>query len=398
MEAELRRLRTVPVQFTLPSWPVEPLPPGSIKVIFHNVENLREHLACTFADQVFSTADLVLFAETWSDGSDDFNVKQFGFEPLMRIDGDIRRAGCGSLVAVKQELRDQSRPVSRNVIPVGGGRIELCVCTVGRTTVVSVYSSPQANLERLWPDLQAAIHNRPTDSLLVIGDFNINLLLAAGDRSGQRLTEAMRGLGLVPLLRPNDVTTNQSTQIDLAFSNCPDAIARVYESGTSYHKPQFVTDPYACVQYIVNYINKTNRGMSKLLREVVEETRRGNYDYRRRLQMIGNKFINSTEISAQEAAYLLLQLPVSELSRSVKYINTAPPEERVRVIKPREQLEAISRDQDSDEVFETNYLDYYVSPLVPESPHYIPLSSNISGPFSILTDIHFLSRNHFWRW
>lgn len=84
---------------------------------------------------------------------------------------------------------------------------------------------------------------------------------------------------------------------------------------------QFVLDPYACVSYILSYINKANRGMSKLLREVVEDiTTRGNISHREKLKIIASKFLHASEISAQEAVYYLLQMPVSMSSRHVSFV------------------------------------------------------------------------------
>ena len=54
---------------------------------------------------------------------------------------------------------------------------------------------------------------------------------------------------------------------------------------------QYVLDPYTFATYILSYITKGQRCMSKLLD---------------RIRHIGNKFLNAVEISAQEAVYLVL--------------------------------------------------------------------------------------------
>ena len=69
---------------------------------------------------------------------------------------------------------------------------------------------------------------------------------------------------------------------------------------------QFVLDPYACAVYILSYITKGQRGMSKLLRKACEEAKEGNKDIVNKVRHIGNKFLNAVEISAQEAVYLVL--------------------------------------------------------------------------------------------
>lgn len=66
--------------------------------------------------------------------------------------------------------------------------------------------------------------------------------------------------------------------------------------------------------YIFNYISKVDFGLSKLLRQAVSETEAGNVTLRERFRKISNVFINCQLMSAQEAVYLNLSLPLSKLS------------------------------------------------------------------------------------
>lgn len=120
---------------------------------------------------------------------------------------------------------------------------------------------------------------------------------------------------------------------------------------------QFVLDPYACIAYILNYINKANRGMSKLMRQIIAETRQGNLTHKERCRVICNKFVNAVEISAQEATYYILGLSVSRCSRKVVFINTSPSEERVRMVRADEELRQL--DPEDTNVLSSNYLNYY---------------------------------------
>ena len=54
--------------------------------------------------------------------------------------------------------------------------------------------------------------------------------------------------------------------------------------------------------------------MSDLLRNTCEKARLGNNTLKQQVRLIGNKFL---EISAQEAVYLLLQLPLKRSSRQI---------------------------------------------------------------------------------
>ena len=70
---------------------------------------------------------------------------------------------------------------------------------------------------------------------------------------------------------------------------------------------QYVLDVYVCAMYIVSYISKAEKGMSELLRKAVAEAKEGNTNIKQQVRDIGNKFLNSVEISAQEAVYVVLQ-------------------------------------------------------------------------------------------
>ena len=109
---------------------------------------------------------------------------------------------------------------------------------------------------------------------------------------------------------------------------------------------QFVLDVYACARYIAAYVTKSQRGMSELMRKASEEAKRetGN-DLKKQFRIIANKFINSVEISAQEATYLLLQLPLKRSSRQVFFLNTSPPKDRIFLLKPQHVIDSL---QDED--------------------------------------------------
>jgi hypothetical protein len=87
---------------------------------------------------------------------------------------------------------------------------------------------------------------------------------------------------------------------------------------------QFVLNVYSCLSYIVEYINKPNRGISRLLRSCVESFASGNHTIREKLRAVSNTFYNGTEISAQEAAWCRLRLKMSKSSVFVEFVNTGP--------------------------------------------------------------------------
>ena len=120
---------------------------------------------------------------------------------------------------------------------------------------------------------------------------------------------------------------------------------------------QYVLDPYACAMYIVSYISKSQRGMSALLDRACKEARQGNMDLKRQVRHIGNQFLNSVEVSAQEAAYLVLQMPLTKGSRDVVFLSTSPPDERIQLLKQKYQLEELS--PDSTDIHHKNIFERY---------------------------------------
>ena len=116
---------------------------------------------------------------------------------------------------------------------------------------------------------------------------------------------------------------------------------------------QYVLDPYACATYILSYITKGQRGMSKLLEKASEEAKPGNKDITNRIRHIGNKFLNAVEISAQGAVYLVLQMPLRRSSHDFQFISTSPPEERTFLLKRLDKLKELpdnSTDVESDNI------------------------------------------------
>ncbi|XP_033725386.1 uncharacterized protein LOC117315346 [Pecten maximus] len=120
---------------------------------------------------------------------------------------------------------------------------------------------------------------------------------------------------------------------------------------------QFVLDPYACATYIVSYISKSQRGISALLDKASQEAAEGNMDLKRQVRHIGNKFLNFVEVSAQEASYLILQMPLTQASRDVVFINTSPPDDRVFLLKCQEDLESLP--ENSTDIKADNMITWY---------------------------------------
>ena len=80
---------------------------------------------------------------------------------------------------------------------------------------------------------------------------------------------------------------------------------------------QYVLNAYACVMYVASYIMKTDKAMGQLLKQVAAEARTD--EIKQQLRKVGSAFLTHREVSAQEAVYRILSLPMKQLSRSVVY-------------------------------------------------------------------------------
>ncbi|CAF4704910.1 unnamed protein product, partial [Rotaria socialis] len=74
---------------------------------------------------------------------------------------------------------------------------------------------------------------------------------------------------------------------------------------------------------------------------------------------IANKFLNSSEISAQEAVYHILSIPLSISSRSTVFINTNRPENRISMLRSDEILQKL--EPDSSDTFVEGLIDMYTN-------------------------------------
>nr|XP_029715803.1 uncharacterized protein LOC109402861 [Aedes albopictus] len=130
----------------------------------------------------------------------------------------------------------------------------------------------------------------------------------------------------------------------------------------SIRRPTFVLEEFSCAAYVVEYVNKTNRGISSLHRELVKlQEEHPESDYNDLLKKVSIKMLNAVEMSAQEAAWYLLRQPMSEASRKVEFIPTMWPHERIKSRKRTKQMDEEELEDDSTDVWTLNVIQKYES-------------------------------------
>ena len=200
------------------------------------------------------------------------------------------------------------------------------------------------NRKQLWKDIKNKLNDLKEGK-----DITFDQLLEELDISEHTCTLAIRSSLNCPTIflkrNPNELRIN----------NYNSACLHAWRANMDI---QFVLDVYACAMYIVSYISKAQKGMSELLCRACAEAKEGNANIKQQVRDIGNKFLNSVEMSAQEAVYLILQLPMRKSSRSVIFVNTSPPAERVELLKPLAEIEKMS--DESEEIHSGGLLKRYV--------------------------------------
>ena len=110
---------------------------------------------------------------------------------------------------------------------------------------------------------------------------------------------------------------------------------------------QYILDPYSVCMYVINYIGKSYRGMSRLLRQVVADCKKKNSSLKTKMTRICKEFQGASEVSAQEVAYDLCQLHKTKSTRTKVWINTYPKHERVKMLKSKDQLKTMNEDAEN---------------------------------------------------
>lgn len=92
---------------------------------------------------------------------------------------------------------------------------------------------------------------------------------------------------------------------------------------------QFITKEYSCVAYVIEYVYKTNKGVSNLQRKIIEVMdEHPEFNIFEITKHLSIHLLNQTEMTSQEAAWYLLREPMSKSSTAIKFIPTIWPIER----------------------------------------------------------------------
>ena len=120
---------------------------------------------------------------------------------------------------------------------------------------------------------------------------------------------------------------------------------------------QYVINAYACVMYIASYVLKAEKGMGELLKQAAKELDHGTT--RQQLNKLGSVFLTNRKVSAQEAVYRVLSMPLQKCSRSTVFLNTDHKDARDSLLLPFTQLQKL--DDADQNIYCKNIIDRYAA-------------------------------------
>ena len=91
---------------------------------------------------------------------------------------------------------------------------------------------------------------------------------------------------------------------------------------------------------MVSYITKDEKEIGLLLRAIAKENLEDSFYTK--MKKCGKSFLNSREISSQEATYRLLSLPLFKSNFSTIFVPADIPSKRVSLLKPMSQIKGIT--------------------------------------------------------
>lgn len=108
---------------------------------------------------------------------------------------------------------------------------------------------------------------------------------------------------------------------------------------------QYTSSPYAAIAYVTSYVTKNEREVGTVLQAVSREMRY--HGVNEQMKKVAYAIINARNISAQEQHIESLDFLYTNQILSTVWLRSGFPENRIRILKQKEQLDALD-DEDED--------------------------------------------------
>ncbi|KAK3924058.1 Halomucin [Frankliniella fusca] len=140
-----------------------------LRIMYHNVQSLQKHINLIRNDSNFTSADILIFGETWNTSNDNFKIKNFRL--IEQTPAGSSRKPRGVSIYLRKTLMPSLQTTSSSVITDKRSRIDIASMTFNDVTIIGIYAKPNTSLH-IWSKF---FKNCPQNKkLIIIGDFNIN--------------------------------------------------------------------------------------------------------------------------------------------------------------------------------------------------------------------------------
>ena len=120
-----------------------------------------------------------------------------------------------------------------------------------------------------------------------------------------------------------------------------------------------VFNEYKAVTYMCQYFSKTEHRCSQATKQAAKEAFENNMHHHDTMKIIAKAYLSNQECHVQEALYHILpELKLRRIFPAVYFVNTNPPEERVKVLLSQKELCKLP--DDSPNIFKKSNIDCYI--------------------------------------
>ena len=113
---------------------------------------------------------------------------------------------------------------------------------------------------------------------------------------------------------------------------------------------------FKALTFMAAYFSKSESEVSESLKQAAKKEKNQNLSVRDAMKKITYSFISSCQLSVQEAGYNALpELWLRKCSPGISFINKNLPNNRIRMIKPKEELELLP--ENSTGIFKKSIID-----------------------------------------
>ena len=122
---------------------------------------------------------------------------------------------------------------------------------------------------------------------------------------------------------------------------------------------QPVRNYFKTLTYMTAYFSKSESEVSESLKQAAKKITKQNLNVRDAMKEIAYSFISSRQLSVQEVVYNVLpELWLRKCSPEISFINTNLPNNRIRMINSKEELELLQ--DNSTDIFKKSIIDRYM--------------------------------------